>query len=165
MTFRGHRAHAKSRGGIVPPLLGAQVLRCGAGRSPWRAFHSSSGAAFEARPPVVGVAAYCKPENKVSLGYVEGLNTKVRVVQRRAFGLGDEDYLRLKILTCTCRHFDAFVRCWPKCFAALAAVKDKPFRWRYAPSLTAAAHGRECTAMWKRMCVPAIAQILGSRPI
>jgi transposase len=30
-----------------------------------------------------------------------GLNTKVRVVQRRAFGLGDEDYLRLKILTCT----------------------------------------------------------------
>jgi transposase len=48
-----------------------------------------------------GVAAYCKPENKVSLGYVEGLNTKVRVVQRRAYGLGDEDYLRLKILTCT----------------------------------------------------------------
>jgi len=48
-----------------------------------------------------GVAAYCKPENKVSLGYVEGLNTKIRVIQRRAYGLRDEDYLRLKILTCT----------------------------------------------------------------
>ena len=47
-----------------------------------------------------GIAAYCKPENKVSLGFVEGLNNKVRVLQRRAYGLRDEEYLRLKILTC-----------------------------------------------------------------
>ena len=47
-----------------------------------------------------GIAAYCKPENKVSLGFVEGLNNKIRVIQRRAYGLRDEDYLRLKILTC-----------------------------------------------------------------
>jgi transposase len=47
-----------------------------------------------------GIAAYCKPENKVSLGFVEGLNTKIRVIQRRAYGLRDEEYLRLKILTC-----------------------------------------------------------------
>jgi transposase len=47
-----------------------------------------------------GIAAYCKPENKVALGFVEGLNNKVRVIQRRAYGLRDEDYLRLKILTC-----------------------------------------------------------------
>jgi transposase len=47
-----------------------------------------------------GIAAYCKPENKVSLGFVEGLNNKIRVLQRRAYGLRDEDYLRLKILTC-----------------------------------------------------------------
>lgn len=47
-----------------------------------------------------GIAAYCKPENKVSLGFVEGLNNKVRVIQRRAYGLRDEEYLRLKILTC-----------------------------------------------------------------
>jgi len=47
-----------------------------------------------------GVAAYCKPENKVSLGFVEGLNNKIRVIQRRAYGLRDEEYLRLKILTC-----------------------------------------------------------------
>jgi transposase len=25
-----------------------------------------------------GIAAYCKPENKVSLGFVEGLNNKIR---------------------------------------------------------------------------------------
>jgi len=46
-----------------------------------------------------GIAAYCKPENKVALGFVEGFNTKIRVLQRRAYGLRDEDYLRLKILT------------------------------------------------------------------
>jgi len=47
-----------------------------------------------------GIAAYCEPENKVSLGFVEGLNNKIRVIQRRAYGLRDEEYLRLKILTC-----------------------------------------------------------------
>lgn len=47
-----------------------------------------------------GIAAYCQPENKVSLGFVEGLNNKIRVIQRRAYGLRDEKYLRLKILTC-----------------------------------------------------------------
>jgi hypothetical protein len=47
-----------------------------------------------------GIAAYCKPQNKVSLGFVEGLNNKIRVIQRRAYGLRDEEYLRVKILTC-----------------------------------------------------------------
>ncbi len=47
-----------------------------------------------------GIAAYAKPENKVSLGFVEGLNNKIRVIQRRAYGLRDEEYLRLKVLTC-----------------------------------------------------------------
>jgi transposase len=47
-----------------------------------------------------GIAAYCEPENKVSLGFVEGLNNKIRVLQRRAYGLRDEEYLRLKVLTC-----------------------------------------------------------------
>ena len=47
-----------------------------------------------------GIKAYCKPENKVSLGFVEGLNNKIRVIQRRAYGLRDEEYLRLKVLTC-----------------------------------------------------------------
>ena len=47
-----------------------------------------------------GIAAYCHPDNKVSLGFVEGLNNKIRVLQRRAYGLRDPEYLRLKILTC-----------------------------------------------------------------
>jgi transposase len=46
-----------------------------------------------------GIAAYCKPENKVALGFVEGLNNKIRVIQRRSHGLRDEEYLKLKILT------------------------------------------------------------------
>jgi len=47
-----------------------------------------------------GIAAFCKPENKVALGFVEGLNNKIRVIQRRSYGLRDEEYLRLKVLTC-----------------------------------------------------------------
>ena len=47
-----------------------------------------------------GIALYCQPENKIALGFVEGLNNKIRVIQRRAYGLRDEEYLRLKVLTC-----------------------------------------------------------------
>ena len=47
-----------------------------------------------------GIASYCEPENKIALGFVEGLNNKIRVIQRRAYGLRDEEYLRLKVLTC-----------------------------------------------------------------
>ncbi len=47
-----------------------------------------------------GIAAHCRPENKIALGFVEGLNNKIRVIQRRAYGLRDEGYLRLKVLTC-----------------------------------------------------------------
>ena len=36
-----------------------------------------------------GIVACCKSENN-----------KIRVIQRRAYGLRDEEYLRLKILTC-----------------------------------------------------------------
>ncbi len=47
-----------------------------------------------------GIAAYCKPENTIALGFVEGVNNKICVIQRRSYGLGDEEYLRLKVLTC-----------------------------------------------------------------
>jgi len=46
------------------------------------------------------IAAFIQSEEKVSLGFVEGLNNKIRVIQRRAYGLRDEEYLRLKVLTC-----------------------------------------------------------------
>jgi transposase len=48
-----------------------------------------------------GIAAYCQREQKVSLGFVEGLDNEVRVIQRRAYGLRDEECLRLKVLTMT----------------------------------------------------------------
>lgn len=46
-----------------------------------------------------GIASYCHIENKVKLGFVEGLNNKVRVIQRSAYGYRDEEYMKLKILT------------------------------------------------------------------
>ena len=45
-----------------------------------------------------GIASYCHPENKVSLGLVEGVNNKIRVLQRRAYGYRDNEYLKLKIV-------------------------------------------------------------------
>lgn len=45
-----------------------------------------------------GIASYCDPANKVSLGMVEGLNNKIRVLQRRAYGYRDEEYMKLKII-------------------------------------------------------------------
>ena len=50
--------------------------------------------------PWDGIEAYCHGENKVALGFVEGINNKIRAIQRRAYGFRDEEYLRLKILTC-----------------------------------------------------------------
>jgi len=46
-----------------------------------------------------GVISYCQPENKVSLGFMEGLNNKIRVIQRRAYGIKDQKYLMLKVIT------------------------------------------------------------------
>ncbi len=39
------------------------------------------------------------PDNKVSLGFMEGLNNKIRAIQRRAYGIKDQRYLMLKVLT------------------------------------------------------------------
>lgn len=46
-----------------------------------------------------GVVSYCVPDHKVSLGFMEGLNNKIRVIQRRAYGIRDMEYLRLKVIT------------------------------------------------------------------
>lgn len=45
-----------------------------------------------------GIAAYCHPEHKISPGLVAGLNNKIRVIQRSAYGYRDEDYLKIKII-------------------------------------------------------------------
>lgn len=46
-----------------------------------------------------GIVSYSDRDNKVSLGFMEGLNNKIRVIQRRAYGIKDKEYLRLKVLT------------------------------------------------------------------
>lgn len=46
-----------------------------------------------------GIVSYCTFGQDLKLGFVEGLNNKIRVIQRRAYGLKDEEYLKLKILT------------------------------------------------------------------
>ena len=47
------------------------------------------------------IAAYCQLESTVALGFVEGLTNRIREILRRCYGLRDEEYRRLKILTCT----------------------------------------------------------------
>src|SRR3984957_20552493 len=46
------------------------------------------------------IGSYCHEEKKGPLAFVVATNSKIRVIQRRAYGLRDEEYLRLKILTC-----------------------------------------------------------------
>ena len=46
-----------------------------------------------------GIVSYCNPDHKVSLGFMEGLNNKIRVIQRRAYGIKDQEYLMLKVIT------------------------------------------------------------------
>ena len=46
-----------------------------------------------------GIVSYCHPNHKVSLGFMEGLNNKVRVIQRRSYGIRNLEYLKLKIIT------------------------------------------------------------------
>ena len=46
-----------------------------------------------------GIVSYCHPDHKVSLGFMEGLNNKIRVIQRRAYGIKDQEYLMLKVIT------------------------------------------------------------------
>ena len=64
-----------------------------------------------------GIAAYCRPENKVSLGMVEGLNNKIRVIQRSAYGYRDEEYLRLKVIASFLPPLPENARLHPHCSA------------------------------------------------
>jgi transposase len=47
-----------------------------------------------------GIESYCHVANKVPLGFVESLNNRIRQLQRQAYGFRDEEYFKLKILTC-----------------------------------------------------------------
>lgn len=45
-----------------------------------------------------GLMAYCEEENKPPMGMVEGLNNKIKVLMRKAYGYRDDEYLYLKIV-------------------------------------------------------------------
>jgi Transposase and inactivated derivatives len=47
-----------------------------------------------------GMVLDCKSEPKVALGFVEGINNKIRVIQRRAYGLENPKCFRPKVPTC-----------------------------------------------------------------
>ena len=55
--------------------------------------------AIASNPQATAIAAYSQPTHNIPLGFVEGFNNKIRTLQRRAYGLRDEEYLALKILT------------------------------------------------------------------
>jgi transposase len=86
--------------GLQQRGLGTEALRQLAGSAQIATPETLRGLAGMVERHWDGIAAYCKPENKVFLGFVEGLKNKIRVLQRRAYGLRDEEYFRLKVLTC-----------------------------------------------------------------
>ncbi len=69
-----------------------------------------------------GIAAYCRPEHEVSVGVVEGLNNKSRVLQRRAYSYRDEEYLKLKI------NFRVPAPATPKCLPRPTVIRVDPRR-------------------------------------
>ena len=48
-----------------------------------------------------GIVCGSKMTKDIPMGFVEGFNCKIRAIQKRAYGLKDEEYLKLKILTST----------------------------------------------------------------
>ena len=87
--------------GLQPPRLGASVLRQLAGRPEV----ATAGALPRSsprwsRPTGTASRPIATRRTRSPLGFVEGLNNKIRAIQRRAYGFRDEEYLRLKILTC-----------------------------------------------------------------
>lgn len=61
-----------------PRRLGGRRRRV---RPQW-ALHAPSG--HEHNEHWGGIAADCKPENKIAMGFVVGVSNKIRVIQRRA---------------------------------------------------------------------------------
>ena len=47
-----------------------------------------------------GIVSWCKEENRVPLGFVEGLNSRIRKIQAQGYGYQDVEHMDLKILTC-----------------------------------------------------------------
>src|SRR5262249_48591292 len=98
MTDQGARGFREGRiarfgGDFQPPVAWKDSLKWQR-LEPFRKFARMAEAHWD------GMEAYCHEDNKVPLGFVEGLNSKIRTLQRRAHGYRDEEYFRPKILTC-----------------------------------------------------------------
>ena len=71
------------------PGLGCELARLRIGRLPCDQQRTVPGSANPRQTLLV----------KVSLGRAEGLNNKIRVIQRSGYGCRDEAYLKLRIIT------------------------------------------------------------------
>jgi len=49
-----------------------------------------------AGPTWYGINSYCQSDHNISLGFMEGLNNKIRVIQRMVYGIKKQEYLMLK---------------------------------------------------------------------
>lgn len=47
-----------------------------------------------------GIVSWCDEANHVPLGFVEGLNSRIRKIQAQGYGYKDVDHMDLKIMTC-----------------------------------------------------------------
>ena len=87
--------------GLPEPAVGLAFLRCSGGTlcagNGWSPSRSSPG---WSQPTGMASRPIATKRTRCRLGFVEGLNNKIRAIQRRAYGFRDEEYLRLKILTC-----------------------------------------------------------------
>ena len=54
-----------------------------------------------------GIAAYCRLENKVSLGFVEGLNNKIRVTKRAPTACATRTIYGSKSSPACCRSYSS----------------------------------------------------------
>ena len=45
-----------------------------------------------------GIIAMAGRKDEIPMGFVEGMNNKIRSIQRRAYGIRDEEHLRLEVL-------------------------------------------------------------------
>src|SRR6202047_1637663 len=77
-----------------------------------------------------GIAAYCKPENKVPLGFVEGLNNKMILRFFRA-------------LPCRFSWWERSAYCWP-----LMNLRFSPSSLAYSCFLTLSSASPRCIRMW-----------------
>jgi Transposase len=79
-----------------------------------------------------GIAAYCKPETKVSLGFVEGLNNKIRVIQRRAYACAMKSTFNSKSSPACYQCSDASPSFWVRPHDFTTSLKNRDYYdlWR-----------------------------------